>query len=81
MGRLVPYLVFATDEEGLTVVSQVLDCPVASLLRECLASCMVLIVTCWAQGEGQGEEQRVEIREQATASHELLCNYMSNEVW
>lgn len=39
---------------------------------------MVLILTCWAQEqeEGQGDS----LRKQATDSHKLLCQHMSQDV-
>lgn len=77
-GQLVPHLVFNMEEETLSTLCRVLACPLTDLLRNSLASCMVLILTCWAQGEGEGQGE--EIRQQATASHALLCNYMSEEV-
>lgn len=83
-----PQLVFNTDEATLNTMSELLGCPVDALLEASLPSCMVLILTCWAQGEGEGQGQgregegqsAEEIRQQATAGHELLCKHMSEDV-
>ena len=71
-----PHLVFASDEATLAGVSEMLERPLPALLKASLPSTMVLILTCWAQDSEAGEEQR----QQATASHDLLCKYMSEEV-
>lgn len=70
--QLVPHLVFTSDEESLENVSEVMGLPVTSPLKSSLASSMVRILTCWAQGEGS--------REDAAGAYGLLCSYLSEEV-
>lgn len=74
--QLVPHLAFASDEATLTTISELLECPLQSILKASLPSTMVLILPCWAQETEAGQERR----QQATASHELLCRHMSEEV-
>ncbi len=80
-GRLVPQLVFSCDESTLNAVCQSLECSMSSMLKASLPSCMVLILTCWAQEQEEGREEKGDgLRVQAANSHELLCKHMSEEV-
>lgn len=76
-GQLVPQLVFDTDEASLTALAEMFDKPLSDLLKASVPSCMVLILTCWAQEEGSGGS---DIRQRATASHQFLCTRLSEEV-
>ena len=76
--QVVPLLVFSCEESTLNVMCESLDCTPTALLKSCLPSCMVLILTCWAQ-EQDGEIGE-DLRKKAMDSHKLLCKHMSEEV-
>ena len=79
--QIVPYLVYLCDEPFTEAVAHLVHTPLPDLLRSCLPSSMVLILTNYAQQDrGDNEESSQERRSRAKASHDLLIEYLTEEV-
>ena len=78
--QIVPYLVMKRDVATLEhLSSEILHVPLPELLKESLPTCMVLILTNYVK-QGEREEESQDRRQKAAASHDLLNEYLTQEV-
>lgn len=75
---IVPHLVDRCDNSSLDTISKLTTVTKADLIQECLSTCMVFILTSFAEREGDDDSQERCVL--ASQTHDFIISILSKDI-